>query len=102
MLADTGNRLVAERSPLGLIMADKHILLKMISWNILGKYPLSAFNRELSNTVKPSFTDTRLIRTSKWGFFFGGGGGGKGGIQNNLKILSSARVSRPRTSASKN
>ena len=91
---------MAERSPLGLIMADKHILLKMISWNILGKYPLSAFNRELSNTVKPSFTDTRLIRTRKWGFFFFGGG--MGGIQNNVKILSSARVSRPRTSASKN
>ena len=32
-------------------------------------------------------------------FFLGGGGGG--GIQNNLKILGSASVSRPRSSASK-
>ena len=34
-------------------------------------------------------------------FIFGGGGGGGGGIQNNLKILGSASVSRPRSSASK-
>ena len=33
-------------------------------------------------------------------FIFWGGGGG-GGIQNNLKILGSASVSRPRSSASK-
>ena len=32
-------------------------------------------------------------------FFFGGGGGG--GIKNNLKIIGSASVSRPRSSASK-
>ena len=34
-------------------------------------------------------------------FFLGGGGGGAGGIQNNLEILGSASVSRPRSSASK-
>ena len=34
-------------------------------------------------------------------FIFFGGGGGGGGIKNNLKILGSASVSRPRSSASK-